>query len=462
MRLRNVIPVVAVAAALSTLAPASALASKLPNPRGCTVLLNVSPRNDSAGNPIRAYGRVTCPRQANLTGQTVMLLEHSYGVSGHTVTQSTTTDARGYYQFSPVAVQTNSFFYARAHGAQSERKRVGVEAQVTLSGPPPGSQLLTGAANKVTFTGTVSPSDEGARVALQGQDALTGNEWKGMGIGTVGPEGHFTIVHQFSVPGGANLRVLVRSQNRNIPSLSNELTYEVSQAQNSNLTITASANPIISGGSVTISGVAAGMKSQSVTLLARTVHQHGFASVAEATTSSTSGEYTFPAQSLTNSTFYEVQTGKLASGGQKSAVLFEGVEDVLNAKVSSSTVQAGQPLTFSGTVAPDHTGHIIYLERQNASGTSFHVVQIATIGAGSTYTITHRVYDPGMKVFRVRIPGGPENEGVASSPFTIQVTPAPASALMPEAPGNSTLPAEGSERGGEEPEGSEEGEKPKR
>jgi len=41
------------------------------------------------------------------------------------------------------------------------------------------------------------------------------------------------------------------------------------------------------------------------------------------------------------------------------------------------------------------------------------------------------------------IPGGPENEGAASPPFTIAVTPAPAAALGPEAPDNSTLPSEG-------------------
>jgi hypothetical protein len=455
MRSRNLRSAVTAVTAMLALAPASALANQHPNSRGCTVILNVSPREDSAGNPVRAYGRVTCPLQVNLAGQAVVLFEHSYGVHGHTMVQSTTTDARGYYQFSPVTVQSNSFFFARSHNAQSGRKRVGVEAQVTLSGPPSGSQLLTGASHKVTFTGTVNPADEGARVALQGQDALTGNEWRGMGIGTVGHEGHFTIVHAFSVAGSADLRVLVRSQNRNIPSTSNELTYEISQAQNPQLTITASQDPIVSGESVKISGTATGKASELVTLLARTVHQHGFAPAGEVTTNS-SGEYTFPAQFLTNSTFYEVR-----AGGQKSAVLFEGVEDMLTAKVSSSTVQAGQSLTFSGTVIPDHTGHIIYLERQNASGTGFRVVQIATIGAGSSYSITHKVYDPGTKVFRVRIPGGPDNEGVASSPFTIQVTPAPASSLTQEAPGNSSFPAEGSEHGGEERESLAEGEGPR-
>ncbi len=44
---------------------------------------------------------------------------------------------------------------------------VRVAAQVTLAGPPEGSQLYTGRANRVTFTGTVTPADTGARAASQ-------------------------------------------------------------------------------------------------------------------------------------------------------------------------------------------------------------------------------------------------------------------------------------------------------
>ncbi len=116
---------------------------------------------------------------------------------------------------------------------------------------------------------------------------------------------------------------------------------------------------------------------------------------------------------------------------------------MLTAAVSQTTIQAGQSLTFAGSVAPDHTGHVIYLERQNASGSGFHVVKVGFVTIGSIYSIAHTVYEPGTKIFRVKIPGGPENEGAASTPFTVVVTPAAAAALTPEAPGNSSLPAEG-------------------
>ena len=48
------------------------------------------------------------------------------------------------------------------------------------------------------------------------------------------------------------------------------------------------------------------------------------------------------------------------------------------------------------------------------------------VSPDSTYSIPYQVYNTGTKVFRVYIPGGPENEGAASQPFTIQVHPAPA------------------------------------
>jgi hypothetical protein len=448
MRFRNLVPAVVAATSLLALAPAAS-ALKHPSPSGrCNVNINVAPHRITAGQSVVVFGRLRCRRPAKAVDQTVKLLQHAVGTPGFSVVQTTTTDVRGLYELATAGVNTNSVFYVRSHGAASGRRRVNVEAQVTLTGPPEGTQLLTGAPNKVTFTGTVNPADAGARVILQRQNAVTGNEWHRIGHGTVEASGAYSITHTFVVPGDANIRVLVRSQRRNIPSESNMLTYEISQAQNQALTIQASADPISYGQTVTISGTLAGGANQPVTLLAHT-DQQGFAPVAQVTTDG-SGNYSFPAQSPINNTFYEVQAADPVcvrapcnAPRTTSAVLYEGVKDVLTAQVSATTVQAGQSLTFSGSVAPDHTGHVIYLERQNASGTGFHVVEVGTVTAGSVYSIVHTVYDPGTKVFRVKIPGGPENEGAASPPFTINVTPAPAAALAPEAPGNSSLPGEG-------------------
>jgi len=331
-----------------------------------------------------------------------------------------------------------------AAGAKSPTRTVRVQAQVILSGPADGADLLTaglrtGRRNRVAFSGKVTPEDVGAVVVLQRQNALTGNEWHRIQFGKVEAGGNFSIIHAFVVPGDANIRVLIRSEHRNVPSPSNELNYEISQAENPQLTITSSANPIFFGQSTVISGKLEGAPNTPVTLLAHTVHQHGFAPVAQVKTNG-SGEYAFPAQSPVDSTFYEVQ-----GAGRSSAVLYEGVRDVLTATVSpaTSSIQAGQTLTFSGTVSPDHTGHLIFLQRQNPSGTGFNVVEATTVASGSVYSIPYTDFNLGTNVFRVRVPGDPQNGAAVSQLFTIQVTPPTAAALTPEPPGNSTQPPEG-------------------
>ena len=447
MRLRKAVPtLIAASSLLLALAPAGASAHRHPSPLGrCRIDINVAPQPITAGEAAEVSGRLACSRHAGAGGQPVTLYAHVAGTAGYVPVQSTTTEANGSYKFTTAAEDANTSFYVHSHGAQSGRRRLRVAAQVTLTGPPEGAQIETGAPNKETFSGTVTPAtDVGARVILQRQNSTTGEEWHRIGIGTVQAGGVYSITHTFRVPGDASIRVLVRSDGLNIPSSSNELEYDISQTQNPSLTISSSADPIGYGQSVTISGVLAGATtSQPVTLLARTVHQHGFATVAETSTGA-GGSYSFPAQTPVNSTLYEVK-----GAGQKSAVLYEGVRDVLTAEVSATTVQAGQALTFKGTVAPEHSGHVIYLERQNADGTGFHVVQIGHVLPGSTYSIVHQVYVPGTKVFRVDIPGGPDNGRAVSQLFTIQVTPAPASALTPEAPGNSSQPGEGQTNGSE-------------
>jgi hypothetical protein len=443
MRLRKAVPaLIAASSLLLALAPAGASAHRHPSPLGrCRIDINVAPRLITAGEATEVSGRLACGRHAGAGGQAVTLYAHVAGTAGYVPVQSTTTEANGSYKFTTAAEDANTSFYVRSNGAQSGRKRLRVAAQVTLTGPPEGTQIETGISE--TFSGTVNPADEGARVILQRQNAVTGNEWHRIGVGLVGAGGAYSIVHTFRVPGDASIRVLVRSDGLNIPSESNMLEYEISQAQNSSLTINSSADPIAYGQSVTISGVLAGATtSQPVTLLARTVHQHGFAPVAETSTGA-GGSYSFPAQSPVNSTLYEVK-----GAGQKSAVLFEGVKSVLTAEVSATTVQAGRPLEFKGTIAPEHSGHVIYLERQNAAG-NFHVIQVGRVLPGSTYLIVHQFYVPGTKVVRIDIPGGPDNGRAVSQLFTITVTPAPASALRPESPGNSSQPPEGSESGGE-------------
>jgi hypothetical protein len=414
---------------------------------GCRVTLNVAPRLITSGESVLAFGHLSCAGSGEEAGQTVTLYESSVTAPGYSVAGTTTTDPHGFFQVSASDLTTNSSFYVTAGTAQSTLRTVRVAAQVTLAGPPEGvvpTLLRTGRHNRVTFTGTVSPADAGAIVILQRQNAIRGNEWHRIDYGVVGKEGivskegTFSITHTFVVAGDANIRVVVRSGRRNVASPSNVLSYEIVQAQNPQLTIESSANPISYGQSVTLSGAVAGAPNTPVQLLARSAGQSGFTQVGEVKTDS-SGDYTFPAQTPLDSTYYQVQ-----GAGKRSSVLYEGVKYVLTAGVSATTVQSGQPLTFSGTVTPGETGHVIYLERENALGTGFHVIAVGTVTSASTYSIVHTFFSVGTSVVRIKIPGGPLNGTTASQTFSIQVTPAPSpDALMPEAPGNSGQPPEG-------------------
>ena len=195
MRSLKLLGIVAAAAALVAAAgPAGASASartavRHPSPNGrCAVNINVAPGHlINAGESVFVWGRLRCHgRGSNVASQTVTLLQRTSSSGGFGGAQTALTDSHGFYEFTVTGVENNSSFFVRSHGAASGRRTVSVEAAVTLNGPPEGTQLFTGPANKVTFTGTVNPADVGARVVLQRQNAVTGNEWRRIDAGPRG------------------------------------------------------------------------------------------------------------------------------------------------------------------------------------------------------------------------------------------------------------------------------------
>lgn len=399
------------------LAPAAAQARRHPSPNGRhSISIATSDNPVVAGDQLAIFGRLRGPNNGN---RVVVLWHRINPRPFFTVVQRTRTDANGFYAFLRPngVVNSNRNWYVKSLRARSRTVHERVFSLVTLTGPADGSNLETGPAHKVTFSGTVSPFAVGDRVILQRQNANSGKGWHQIDRTRVQPGGSYSLAHTFRVPGDANVRVLVRATRRNIASVSNVLSYEISQAQNPALTLTSSADPITIGQATTLSGTVQGGGGQTVNLFAKTVGGQ-FQQVAT-TVADASGNYSFVQVPL-HSTLYQAQ-----GASKKSAQLFEGVKFLLTASESPSTVSAGDSVTFSGTVAPDATGHVIYLQRQNPSGNGFHTVQVENVGAGSVYTITRRLFVPGTKVFRVFIPGGPLNQGAASQAFTITVNPAP-------------------------------------
>jgi hypothetical protein len=446
MRSIKLFPALAASATLLALAAAGASARPAghrhatrgaASPTGsCRVTIEVPKSVITFGEPVTLSGVLTCP---NAGGQTVTIYQGAIGTHSFTVAGTATTETSGStsdaYQFAPPSPSASTIYYAVAAGARSAHKVVKVAPQVTTTAPADGTQVLTGgsararALNTVTFKGKVNPIEVGALVALQRENATASEEWHRIDLGRVNGEGQYSIRHTFGAPGDANIRVVVHPAKgaHKAPGASTPISLEISQRQNPQLTINSSSDPISYGGSVTISGVAAGAPSQSLTLLA---HVAGGKFAPVATTTTAGGSYTF-SQSPLRSTFYRV-----TSATTKSSIVFEGVKYALTAAPVALTAQAGQALTFTGKVAPAHAGHVIYLERQGPAGLGFNVTEVGTVSAAGTYSISHAFFGTGVMKLRIKIPGDPENQGVASQLFEASVTHVPAGALLtPQEPG---------------------------
>jgi len=449
MRSIKLTPAIAAAVSLLALAPAVASATRrhpnlnTPTPArggGCHVNILSEPRVITSGESVQVFGQLRCRRGVDTEGQTVTVFERSAGQTFQTL-GTPTTGAGGFYSIVASDVTANTVYYASVNGVRSVNSKVRVAPQVTVGKaptPPEGAQLRTGRHNRVTFAGNVSPADEGAELVLQRENAVGGEEWHPIQLGVVGPGGAFSITHTFVVPGDANIRVLVRARPPfTVRGISNTLSYEISQAENPLLTINSSADPIPFGQSTTISGVLKGGANEKVTLLSHPRGPLPFTKMGETSTNG-NGEYSFLEQPQQNTSY------RVTGAGLSSAVLFEGVKYVLTAGVSATSVQSGQTLTFTGTAVPthpEHPGHVVYLERENAFGGGFHVVDVGTVEPDSAYSITHPVFGSGKQVYRVRVPGDPQNQAVSSSTFTIEVTPAQPGSLKPVPP--SKQPTEG-------------------
>jgi hypothetical protein len=453
MRSIKLIPALAAAASLLALAPAQSYARPRAHKhtahrlhhrhaavtRACRLTLE-APTVITAGEKAEVFGSLVCPgpaASAALTEVTILQRPARRGRRATTFAAKATVEGGAFkFETSPTA---NTTYVAVATGVRSARKTIKVAPAVTLAQPPEGTQFLTGRgavvgvgharsriANQVIFKGTVNPFYSGETVALQRENATANEEWRRIALGTVNGKGEYAIPHVFSVPGDANLRIVAHPRGINATGASTAVSYVISQPQNPNLTIKASADPISSGQTVTLSGVAANAGGKPVTLFARP-RGGKFAPVATGTTQP-NGEYSFTQAPLHN-TAYQVTVGTA-----KSAVLFEGVKYVLTATPSATSVQAGTPVAFSGNVSPILAGHPVYLERQHASGVNFHVAEVGTVSAAGTYSISHAFLGAGVAKLRVKIPGDPENQGVASPLTSVTITPSPARLLRPLAP----------------------------
>lgn len=285
-----------------------------------------------------------------------------------------------------------------------------VAATVALDEPT--GALTT--ATQIAFSGSVSPAGAGHRILLQRQVGADGDRWIPVDGGFVGADGHYVIVHRFRQAGDRTLRTLLQPNRRTLRSPSTPISITVQQLQVDGFTIASSATPVDFGQSVTISGTLTGGVSTSVTLYARSELGGRLRPLATGTTDA-AGAYSFT-QSPPRNTVYQVSV--TADPRHRTARLFQGVRDVVSISASVTSAHVGEAVTFSGTVQPSRTGHVILLQRLDAG--VWRTVQVGRVGDGSAYAIAYVLAAPGDAQYRALVPGGPVNQrGVSSA---VQVT----------------------------------------
>lgn len=475
------------ALALAAMAPAGASAQHArPGPffGPHRITIHAQPDPIVVGDPVDIYGRLFGPRSSN---RLVVLYHRPFDSSqGFVPVQTTRTGPGGVYEFSRAdgLVDANRQWYVSGPGANSRivTERVAALVTVNATGPqgqsePDGSVLYTGRGYVYTFSGSDDPGKPGVPVLLQRQASSRGlDNWVTIGRGTLDASGNYSIAHVFVIPsetgGDADVRILVPNDGRNIASPSETLNYEIEQTQNPLLTIVPSSYVIDEGQSDTVSGVDEQGSGKTLTLYAHTAGQ-AWAQVAT-TVTTTGGSYTFSVFPAAN-TYYRVNadasvvaaplstgasgdtgttgktgetgttsttgetgpsgaTGPTGKGGPNlpvSAVAFVGVRVVMTVQTTPTTINQGQSVTFSGSLNPDETGRTIYLERQNATGTEWHVIASNQVGPNSQYSLTEQFFVADTETVRVAIPGSPANQGTATAPITITVKSIPVTALVP-------------------------------
>lgn len=429
MRLRLAVPAFAVAVLGMGCLPTVAAAAPRHN-HGLTIAATPDPV--IAGEGVLIYGQLKGPDNA---GQTIRLYHRLIGSGrGYTPVGTTTTDSSGFYEFTRAedVVYTNRNWFVRGpDGAHSRTVHERVVPLVTVS----PSSASTDTNHPIVFTGSVTPNHAFERVFLQEEIGST-DDWRTLTSTFLGGGSRYTLAHRWRHPGNHDVRILIRRDARNLAGASDPATVEIQQAQMPGFTINSSDPIAPAGSSVTISGVLdqAGTSAPAlgalVQLWGRRPDQDHFLVLADGTTAS-DGSYQFNPPASATDMIYQVRTMRAPdSPVRHTAVLFQGIQDVVTIQESSSSASVGDAVTFTGTVMPDKAGHVIYLQKLGKDG-DWHTVAVSIVRNDSTYQFVWRFGSPGTVTFRTRITSDRFNVGGHSDPATVMVTAPPASALPP-------------------------------
>jgi hypothetical protein len=414
----------ALVAAVMMAMPSTATAAPRHN-HGLTITSTPDPI--SAGEGVLIYGQLTGPNNA---GKRVWLFHRINPAAHFTPVSVTHTNASGFYEFvrADGIVNSNRNWFVVGPGNKHSRTiHEWVSSVVTLN----AGTASTTTAQTVNFTGTVFPAHSNQRVLLQQQNSITGNGWQTVASGYSNSNSAFTIAHRFRAAGSYTLRAFFPNDPRNIAGQSASISLTVQQQQNPSFTINASSATLVNGQQDMITGTLYADNSTtvvqpnvSVTLYAR--QGTGSFRAEQSGMTDSSGQYSFTTMPLHNTVYYVTAAHK-----ERTANLYVGVQDVVNASANVSTIAVGDSVKVTGTVTPDHGGHVLYLQQQNTAG-QWVDVQTGYLSNASTFAFNYTPGQMGTFSLRVQITGGPWNIGGVSSTLPLTVSGvAPVSSLPP-------------------------------
>jgi hypothetical protein len=424
MRLRITVLACALAALAGAAAPSIAGAGPIHN-RGLTI--HAVPQHIIAGEAVLIFGQLKGPDHAN---QVITLYHRINPNPGFTIIGTTRTNANGQYEFTRQLgiVDTNREWFTRGPGVTHSRTvHERVDALVSLAASSPSGLTR----HPIVFSGHVTPDHTGGVVALQQQKGSSDN-WTTIKTARIGPGSNYTMSHAWRVPGADDVRVKFRGDARNTPAVSDISSVVIEQTEVPGFTINTT-DPIVQNGqTVTISGVldspssTTGEPNTSVSLFAKVPQSNQPYRELATTTTGADGSYSFANLQPTTNELYLVRT--TFAPRRHTAVLFQGVQDIVTMSASSSTSTVDGHIVFTGNVTPDKAGHAIYLQKLGKDG-DWHTVEVRFLNNASTFQFGWTFGAAGTKEFRARIAGGPGNVGGASAPVTIVVSQPPLTSL---------------------------------
>ena len=423
MRVRVTVPVAALMACACAVTPSIAGAHGPIRDRALTI--HNSPQSIVAGDPVLIYGRLLGRESAN---QRIVLWHRINPRAGFTIIGRTRTDHSGRYEFTRQngIVQTNRSWYVTGPAlSHSQTVHEQVSAAVTLT--PSAAQATT--RHAITFAGQVSPGHAGQTIELQAQRGDS-HDWNTIKTARLDSSSGYSIPVAWRFPGPRNVRAVFPGDARNTRGISAVSSVVVEQTEVPDFTIQSSDPIVPNQAPTTISGTllassgGAAEAGVSVALYTSQPRHHSW-SETQTTTTGADGSYSFTVQGSTNA-LYQART--TFTPVRRSAVVFQGVQDVVSITSSATAPVVGQPVTFSGNVSPGKPGDAVYLERLGKDG-SWHIVGSSRLDRASDYSIGWTFGTPGAKQVRVQVLGDPQNVTGASAPVAITVTLPPVSSL---------------------------------